>query len=68
MTEYFRKRIGSYLFIIIGLLIGFIVSGLTMQQPDYKSGILAVAIGLFIGESLMFLTWMKKGRQTDHIE
>ncbi|WP_313234705.1 hypothetical protein [Sporosarcina ureae] len=49
----------SYIFVIVGLLIGFLIAGLAMESPDYKTGITVVSIGLLIGELLVFITWQK---------
>ncbi|WP_143560732.1 hypothetical protein [Sporosarcina sp. P19] len=49
----------SYIFVIVELLIGFLIAGLTMESPDYKTGITVVSIGLLIGELLVFITWQK---------
>lgn len=66
MMEYFKGRVKSYLSIIVGLLIGFIIAGLTIENPDYKTGIMATSIGLIIGELFVFLTWMKnKNKNSD---
>lgn len=68
MLEYFEKRIKNYIFIIFGLLIGFLVVGLTNEDPDYKAGIIAVSIGLLIGELLVFITWMKNRNKNNDFE
>lgn len=59
MREYFKGRVKSYIFLIIGLLIGFFIARITIETPDYKAGIIVVSIGLIIGELFIFITWVK---------
>ncbi|GKV63914.1 MULTISPECIES: hypothetical protein [unclassified Sporosarcina] len=65
MAEYFRSGWRKYPKIFLGFLIGFIIAGLVFENPDYKTGITAAAIGLLIGESLIFIGWLKSpGRRS----
>lgn len=66
MKEYFRQRYKHYLFIIIGLLIGYGICELIMEEPDYISGIICVASGLMIGETFMYIKWFQqKNNETE---
>lgn len=59
MMEYFKGRVKRHLIIIFWVLIGFGIGGLVIENPDYKTGIMATSIGLIIGELSVFLTWRK---------
>lgn len=68
MMEYFKGRVKSYLFIIFWILIGFGIGGLVIENPDYKTGIIATSIGLIIGELSVFLTWMKNKNKNSNFD
>lgn len=59
MKKYLKKRYKTYGSAVIGLLIGFIVVTFLFDKPDYKSAMIAVLIGLMIGELIVFSRWSK---------
>ncbi|MFP3846906.1 hypothetical protein [Priestia filamentosa] len=66
MKDYFRERYKHYLFTTIGLLIGYGISELIIEEPDYISGIICVLIGLVIGETFMYVKWFQqRKKETD---
>ncbi|MCY8235455.1 hypothetical protein [Priestia endophytica] len=66
MKDYFSQRYKHYLFTLIGLLIGFGIGTLIIEEPDYITGISCVVIGLVIGESFMYIKWFRqKNNETD---
>ena len=59
MKKYLKERYNTYGYVFLGLLIGFIVVTLLFDKPDYKSAIIAMALGLIIGELFVFFKWSK---------
>lgn len=59
MKTYLKKRYKNYASVAIGLLIGFIVVTILVDKPDYKSAMIAILIGLALGELFVFARWMK---------
>ncbi|MCZ2260909.1 hypothetical protein, partial [Sporosarcina sp. G11-34] len=59
MKRYLKKRYKTYVSVVFGLLIGFIVVTFLFDKPDYKSAILAVSVGLIVGELFVFSKWSK---------
>ncbi len=37
MKKYLKQRYRNYITLVVGLLIGFIVSGFLFDRPDYKT-------------------------------
>jgi len=50
MKKYLNQRFKYYFFIMLGVLIGFIIRGFVSDKPDYTTGIIAVLLGLTVGE------------------
>jgi len=67
MKRYLKKRYKTYASIAFGLLIGFIVATFLFDKPDYKSAIIAVLLGLIVGESFVFSRWSKEQRKKENI-
>lgn len=67
MKRYLKKRYKTYASIAFGLLIGFIVVTFLFDKPDYKSAIIAVLLGLIVGESFVFSRWSKEQRKKENI-
>ena len=63
MKKYLTHRFKNYIFVIFGLIIGFIISALLLDTPDYTTAIIAVLFGLTIGELFVFMNWIKEGNQ-----
>ncbi len=66
MKNYLKQRYKTYVHVLFGLLIGFIVATLLFDKPDYKSAIFAMALGLIVGESIVFFKWSKNKRKEKH--
>lgn len=60
MKSYLKQRYKDYIFIILGILIGFLISELLFSKPDYPTAIIAVLSGLTIGELFIFRKWLKE--------
>ena len=56
--QYLKYRAKNFVFAILGLFIGFLIAQLVYDEPDFSNGIIAVAIGLVIGEVIAFLWWL----------
>ena len=66
MKDYFKQRYKHYLYIIIGLLIGYVISELVIDEPSYIAGSVCVVSGLVIGETFMYIKWSRqKNNETD---
>ncbi|ARF17823.1 hypothetical protein CSV61_07570 [Sporosarcina sp. P3] len=66
MKIYLKERYTSYISITFGLLIGFIIVTFLSDKPDYKAGVVAILIGLIIGELLFYLRWsIRQKRERD---
>lgn len=63
MKKYLKNRYKTYRSVVIGLIIGFIVVTFLFDKPDYKSAMIAVLIGLMIGELIVFSRWLKDQRE-----
>ena len=60
MKEYPKKRLKTYIFVILGILIGFIIGTFLWDNPDYTTALIAVILGLTIGEVFVFRKWLKE--------
>ncbi|ARJ39364.1 hypothetical protein SporoP8_11055 [Sporosarcina ureae] len=58
MKIYLKERYKTYMSIIFGLLIGFIVVTFSFGKPDYKSAVVAILFGLIIGELHFYSRWL----------
>ena len=63
MKGYLKRRLNIYLFVISGILIGFIIGTFLWDNPDYTTTLIAVIFGLTIGELFVFRKWLKEGNQ-----
>ncbi|ARK32497.1 hypothetical protein [Halalkalibacter krulwichiae] len=60
--SYFKQRMKQYKTVSISLLIGFIIVTLLFDKPDYPKALLAIVIGLLIGEAFVYLKWRRKNK------
>lgn len=63
MRIYLKERYTSYISIAFGLFIGFVVVTFLYDRTDYTSGVVAILIGLIIGELLFYLRWSKRQKR-----
>jgi len=61
--EYLRGRVKNYIFMVIGLLIGFLLVSLIFQNPDYKFSISTLLIVFIIAELMHFKKWRKDNKE-----
>ncbi|SEJ79426.1 hypothetical protein SAMN04488127_2822 [Bhargavaea ginsengi] len=52
---YIKSRIKQLLPVVLAMAATFMAIGLLMEDPDYTTAILAIAIGLVIGEIIHYL-------------
>lgn len=67
MKGYFRQRYKHYLFIIIGVLIGYVISELVIDEPSYIVGIVCAVSGLVIGETFVYIKWFRQKNNKTNI-
>lgn len=60
MKTYLKQRFKNYIFVILGVLIGFLISELLFDKPDYTTAFIGVLLGLTIGELFVFMKWLKE--------
>jgi len=61
--EYLRGRVKNYIFMVIGLLIGFLLVSLIFQNPDYKFSISTLLVVFIIAELMHFNKWRKDNKE-----
>lgn len=66
MKKYLKKRYKTYGNVVFGLLIGCIVVTFLFDKLDYKSAIIAVLIGLIVGELFVFSRWSKDQKKKEN--
>jgi uncharacterized membrane protein YqgA involved in biofilm formation len=66
MKRYLKKRFKTYVSVVFGLFIGFIVVTFLFEKPGYKSALFAVVFGLVVGELFVFLKWLKDQRKEEN--
>ncbi|MBM0065655.1 hypothetical protein [Alkalicoccobacillus gibsonii] len=59
MKNYFFVRRKTYLFVIVGVVLGFLLSKVLFATPDYETATLVLILGLIAGESSFFYQWRK---------
>ena len=65
MRVYLKERYKSYISITFGLLLGFIVVTFLFDRTDYKSGVVAILLGLIIGELLFYSRWSIRQKRNE---
>lgn len=61
---YLRERAKNYIFMVIGLLVGFLLVSLIFQNPDYKFSISMLLFIFIIAELVHFIKW-RKGKKEE---
>lgn len=64
MNTYLKQRYKSYLGLAIGVLIGFVLVRIFVDEPDYKFAMFPVLIGLACGELFVFMRWRNKQKKS----
>lgn len=63
--EYLRERAKNYIFMVIGLLVGFLLVSLIFQNPDYKFSISMLLFIFIIAELVHFMKWRKRKKEEE---
>jgi len=61
--QYLKLRVKNYVAIIIGLLIGFIISQVMGEDSGISTAIIVIGIGFVIGELFVFISWFRRKPQ-----
>lgn len=61
--EYLKSRKNSYAVLLSGLLIGVVIAFLINDDPDLSTLAASGAIGVVIGEGLMFWQWNRQKKK-----
>lgn len=62
--DYLKSRKNGYVVLLSGLILGVIIAWLINDDPDTSTLIAAGAIGVVIGEAIMFWRWSKQRKTT----
>ncbi|MGM0898001.1 MAG: hypothetical protein ACQEV0_08875 [Bacillota bacterium] len=65
--DYLKSRKNSYAVLLSGLILGVIIAFLINDDPDTSTLVAAGAIGVVVGEAIMFWRWSKQknSKRTD---
>ncbi|RAZ68311.1 hypothetical protein [Planococcus maitriensis] len=58
--DYLKSRKNAYAVLLSGLILGVIIAFLINDDPDTSTLVAAGAIGVVIGEAVMFWRWSKQ--------
>jgi len=64
IVDYLKSRKNSYGALLSGLILGVVIAFLINDNPDTSTLIAAGAIGVVMGEAVMFWRWYKQ-KQSD---
>lgn len=59
-VDYLKSRKNAYAVLLSGLILGVIIAFLINDDPDTSTLVAAGAIGVVIGEAIMFWRWNKQ--------
>ncbi|MDE4083489.1 hypothetical protein PO902_00165 [Planococcus maritimus] len=62
--DYLKSRKNGYVVLLSGLILGVIIAWLINDDPDTSTLVAAGAIGVVIGEAIMFWRWSKQRKTT----
>ncbi len=62
--DYLKSRKNGYAVLLSGLIVGVIIAWLINNDPDTSTLVAAGAIGVVIGEAIMFWRWSKQRKTT----
>lgn len=66
-VDYLKSRKNAYAVLLSGLVVGVVIAFLINDDPDTSTLVAAGAIGVVIGEAIMFWRWSKQ-RKTKQCE
>lgn len=59
-VDYLKSRKNAYAVLLSGLVLGIVIAFLINDDPDTSTLVAAGAIGVVIGEAIMFWRWSKQ--------
>lgn len=62
--DYLKSRKNGYAVLLSGLIVGVIIAWLINDDPNTSTLVAAGAIGVVIGEAIMFWRWSKQRKTT----
>ncbi|MBT2582184.1 hypothetical protein [Planococcus sp. ISL-109] len=63
--NYLKSRENSYAALLSGLILGVVIAFLINDDPDTSTLIAAGAIGVVIGEAIMFWRWHRQKKSNN---
>ncbi|KZE36413.1 hypothetical protein AV656_14835 [Bhargavaea cecembensis] len=62
---YLKSRIKHYVPVLLAMAAAFAVISMVVEKPDYSTALIAIGIGIMMGETFHYLKSKKTGRITE---